>query len=211
VDFATWTKIALICILGAMSPGPSLAIIIRNTTAGGRQQGVMTAVGHGIGVGVYALAAVTGLVLLLKAEPALINIVNWAGAGFLAWIGFQLIRFVPQKGEGKGESRETQNSRGFIEGFTVAFLNPKIAAFFLAVFSQFVQPDLTWFDRAIMVLTAGIIDGAWYVIVALAVAGSGLVDWLRRREVFANRIIGSLLLIAAIGLILRATHAANWV
>ncbi len=169
----------------------------------------MAAVGHGIGVGIYALAAVTGLVFLLKTEPALINIVNWAGAGFLAWIGFQLIGFIPQKGKVKGESRETQNGRGFIEGFTVAFLNPKIAAFFLAVFSQFVHPDLAWFDRTIMVLTAGIIDGAWYAIVALAVTGSGLVDWLRRREVFANRIIGSLLLIAAIGLTLRAIQATN--
>ena len=194
-----------------MSPGPSLAIIIRNTTAGGRQQGVMTAVGHGIGVGIYALAAVTGLVLLLKAEPALIDIVNWAGAGFLAWIGFQLIGFAPQKDKVKEASRETRNSRGFIEGFTVAFLNPKIAAFFVAVFSLFVQPELIWFDRAIMVLTAGIIDGGWYAIVALAVSGSGLVDWLRRREVFANRIIGSLLLIAAIGLVLRATDVANWI
>ena len=209
MDFATWTKIALICILGAMSPGPSLAIIIRNTTAGGQRQGVMAAVGHGIGVGVYALAAVTGLVFLLKAEPALINIVNWAGAGFLAWVGFQLTGIIPQKCKVKDKNRETQNSRGFIEGFSVAFLNPKIAAFFLAVFSQFVHPDLIWFDRAIMVLTAATIDGAWYVIVALAVTVSGLVDWLRRKEVFANRIIGSLLLIASIGLILRAIHAAN--
>ncbi len=209
MDFATWTKIALICILGAMSPGPSLAIIIRNTTAGGQRQGVMAAVGHGIGVGVYALAAVTGLVFLLKAEPALINIVNWAGAGFLAWVGFQLTGIIPQKCKVKDKNRETQNSRGFIEGFTVAFLNPKIAAFFVAVFSQFVHPDLIWFDRAIMVLTAATIDGAWYVIVALAVTVSGLVDWLRRKEVFANRIIGSLLLIASIGLILRAIHAAN--
>ena len=209
MDFATWTKIALICILGAMSPGPSLAIIIRNTTAGGQRQGVMAAVGHGIGVGVYALAAVTGLVFLLKAEPALINIINWAGAGFLAWVGFQLTGIIPQKCKVKDKNRETQNSRGFIEGFTVAFLNPKIAAFFVAVFSQFVHPDLIWFDRAIMVLTAATIDGAWYVIVALAVTVSGLVDWLRRKEVFANRIIGSLLLIASIGLILRAIHAAN--
>ena len=209
MDFATWTKIALICILGAMSPGPSLAIIIRNTTAGGQRQGVMAAVGHAIGVGVYALAAVTGLVFLLKAEPALINIINWAGAGFLAWVGFQLTGIIPQKCKVKDKNRETQNSRGFIEGFTVAFLNPKIAAFFVAVFSQFVHPDLIWFDRAIMVLTAATIDGAWYVIVALTVTVSGLVDWLRRKEVFANRIIGSLLLIASIGLILRAIHAAN--
>ena len=129
MDFSTWTKIALICILGAMSPGPSLAIIIRNTTAGGRNQGMMAATGHGVGVAVYALAAVTGLDLLLKVQPNSLIIINWAGVGFLAWISFQLIRGHPQKGQVKGKNRQPQSSRGFIEGFTVAFLNPKIAAF----------------------------------------------------------------------------------
>ena len=208
MDFAIWSKIALICILGAMSPGPSLAIIIRNTTSGGRHQGVMAAIGHGIGVGLYALFAVTGLVLILRAEPALFNIVNWAGVGFLAWIGVQLLRASFQTGRMEEEAHKSRGTLGFAEGFTVAFLNPKIAAFFLAVFSQFVRPDLTWVDRGIMVLTAGVIDTVWYVIVALVLTGSGMVNWLRRREGLVNCIIGSLLLLAAVGLLFRTLYSS---
>ena len=208
MDFAIWSKIALICILGAMSPGPSLAIIIRNTTSGGWHQGVMAAIGHGIGVGLYALFAVTGLVLILRAEPALFNIVNWAGVVFLAWIGVQLLRTSFQTGRMEEEAHKSRGTQGFAEGFTVAFLNPKIAAFFLAVFSQFVRPDLTWVDRAIMVLTAGVIDTVWYVIVALVLTGSGMVNWLRRREGLVNRIIGSLLLLAAVGLLFRTLYSS---
>ena len=63
-------------MIGAMSPGPSLAVIIRNTLAGGRLQGVMAGIGHGIGVGFYALAAVTGLALLIIAEPTIITFAN---------------------------------------------------------------------------------------------------------------------------------------
>lgn len=209
MDFATWYKIALICILGAMSPGPSLAIIIRNTISGGRHRGVMAAVGHGTGVGVYALAVVTGLVLLLEVMPAIIEIVNWAGVSFLVWIGFQLIRDNSHKDKVSGESHASRGSHGFIEGFGVAFLNPKIAAFFLAVFSQFVRPDLSWFERSVMVLTAGIIDAVWYLMVALLLTGSGLISWLRSRESFVNRIIGGLLLICAGGLAWRAVQASN--
>ena len=208
MDFAIWSKIALICILGAMSPGPSLAIIIRNTTSGGWHQGVMAAIGHGIGVGLYALFAVTGLVLILRAEPALFNIVNWAGVGFLAWIGVQLLRASFQTGRMEEEAHKSRGTLGFAEGFTVAFLNPKIAAFFLAVFSQFVRPDLTWVDRGIMVLTAGVIDTVWYVIVALVLSGSGMVNWLRRREGLVNRIFGSLLLLVAAGLLIRTLYSS---
>ena len=208
MDFAVWSKIALICILGAISPGPSLAIIIRNTTSGGRHQGVMAAIGHGIGVGIYALVAVTGLVLILRAEPALFSIINWAGVGFLVWVGIQLLRASFQTGRIEDEAHKPRGSLGFAEGFTVAFLNPKIAAFFLAVFSQFVSPDLTWVDRGIMVLTAGIIDTVWYVVVALVLTGSGMVNWLRRREGLVNRIIGSLLLLAAVGLLFRTLYSS---
>ncbi len=59
-----------------------------------------------------------------------------------------------------------------------------------------------------MVLTAGIIDTVWYVIVALVLTGSGMVNWLRRREGLVNRIIGSLLLLAAVGLLFRTLYSS---
>ena len=41
-----WAGLALVCALGAMSPGPSLAFVLRNTISGGRQRGLTTAIGH---------------------------------------------------------------------------------------------------------------------------------------------------------------------
>jgi threonine/homoserine/homoserine lactone efflux protein len=51
--------------LGAISPGPSLMVVLRNTMMGGRRQGVACALGHGLGFGVYAGLAVFGLIVLL--------------------------------------------------------------------------------------------------------------------------------------------------
>ena len=172
MDFAVWSKIALICILGAISPGPSLAIIIRNTTSGGRHQGVMAAIGHGIGVGIYALVAVTGLVLILRAEPALFNIINWAGVGFLVWVGIQLLRASFQTGQIEDEAHKPRGSLGFAEGFTVAFLNPKITIFFGALFSQFVNDNLTNVEKFQMAFAASFIDMIWYTFVSLIVGNS---------------------------------------
>ena len=172
MDFAVWSKIALICILGAISPGPSLAIIIRNTTSGGRHQGVMAAIGHGIGVGIYALVAVTGLVLILRAEPALFNIINWAGVGFLVWVGIQLLRASFQTGRIEDEAHKPRGSLGFAEGFTVAFLNPKITIFFVALLSQFVNDNLTNVEKFQMAFAASFIDMIWYTFVSLIVGNS---------------------------------------
>ena len=47
-----WVALATVFMLGAMSPGPSLAVVLRNTMIGGRRQGVMTGIGHGIGFGI---------------------------------------------------------------------------------------------------------------------------------------------------------------
>ena len=57
--------LSFVCAMGAISPGPSLAVVIRNTISGGRFQGVMTGVGHGIGLGIYAFIAVMGLSSIL--------------------------------------------------------------------------------------------------------------------------------------------------
>ncbi len=56
-----WLSLATVCTLGAMSPGPSLALVIRNTVQGGMQRGVATAIGHGLGIALYALLVAMGL------------------------------------------------------------------------------------------------------------------------------------------------------
>ena len=52
-----WAALAVVFMLGAMSPGPSLAVILSNTISGGRRQGIATGLGHGIGFGIYAFLA----------------------------------------------------------------------------------------------------------------------------------------------------------
>ena len=71
LDFASLLGLSFVCAMGAMSPGPSLAVVLRNTISGGRLQGIMTGVGHGIGFGIYALIAVTGLSAILLAHDSL--------------------------------------------------------------------------------------------------------------------------------------------
>jgi len=201
VEVHVWAQIALVCAMGAMSPGPSLVVVVRNVTAGGRLQGVMVALGHGLGITFYAFAAVTGLALLLLAWPPLYTVATWAGALLLVAIGVSLWRASlrpPQAGDGHAPS--PRGARGFAEGFAIAFLNPKIAAFFLALFSPFVGEAGTWGAKVLVAGTAGVIDAGWYMIVALVLTGSGILAWLRRNGVLVDRALGTILILLALGL-----------
>ena len=82
---------SFVCAVGAISPGPSLAVVLRNTISGGRTQGIMTGIGHGIGLGIYAFIAVMGLSSLLLANEQIFNLIQWGGALFLMWLAFKMI------------------------------------------------------------------------------------------------------------------------
>ena len=87
MTLATWFAVVTICVLGAMSPGPSLALVLKQTLTGGRRNGVITALSHGIGVGIYAFLSILGLAAIITASPTAFSILQWGGALYLAWLG----------------------------------------------------------------------------------------------------------------------------
>ncbi|NQU56462.1 MAG: LysE family translocator [Rhodospirillales bacterium] len=195
MDFLSWLQVLTICILGAMSPGPSLAVVLRNTISGGKRQGVLTGIGHGLGIFFYAGLVVTGLAVALAAAPQVELALSYGGILLLVWLGCASLTSngdTPQDVNVSGQS-------GFISGFLIAFLNPKIAVFFLAVFSPFLRLDAGGLEKAILALTAGTVDTLWYVLVALFLSGSVLT----RYAAVIEKTMGVLLLLLAAGLVYR--------
>ena len=130
--------------LGAVSPGPSLMVVLRNTMIGGRRQGVMCALGHGLGFGLYAGMAVFGLIVLLEEAPTVFTGLQLIGCILLVWYGWSMWNANHEAlfNEDLGSS-----AQGFAEGFLISFLNPKILVFLVAIFSQFIDPEMDYFDK----------------------------------------------------------------
>ena len=170
--------------LGAISPGPSLLMVIRNTIVGGRRRGVMCAVGHGIGFGLYAGIAIFGLIVLLEQAPQVFLVLQLIGIALLFWYGWLMWHHAKDEIE---ESIEGE-ARGFLEGFSIAFFNPKIALFLVAVLAQVLDAGMSLATKLVIGFIGMAIDMVWYVLVAVFLTGTPILDWLRDNGAIVNRV-----------------------
>ncbi len=124
----------------AVTPGPGIFYVLARTLSGGKREGVLSSFGTFIGGSIHILAAGFGLSAVLAASATAFSVVKYAGALYLVWLGFRMIRTrnVPMD-----EPSETGNAnRAFRQGVVTEVLNPKTALFFLSFLPQFVNPAL---------------------------------------------------------------------
>lgn len=191
-----WLTIVSICVLGAMSPGPSLAVVLKQTLSGGRKTGLITAVAHGLGIGLYALLCISGIAVIITASPLLFNALKWMGAAYLAWIGIKGLRAKSSVVTSPADSPSTGNAAR--DGFLVVFLNPKVAVFFIALFSQVIGSETTWIEKLAYASTAMIIDMGWYVIVAWLFSNPHWLAKLQQNSIWLDRAFGIVLIALAV-------------
>lgn len=201
MGLSEWLSLAAICSMGAMSPGPSLALVVRHTLRGSRAHGLVAAVAHGAGIALYAGLTVAGLAVVITRSPTLFDLLRYGGAAFLAYLGLKAL--LSRGGAGKALTPEGGGSRLKLgtsgrDAFLIAFLNPKIAVFFLALFSQFVRPEAGVAEKAGMAGLAAGIDAAWYALVALALSHSAVLERMRARADLLDRAFGVILLALAV-------------
>lgn len=193
-----WLSMSLVCIFGAMSPGPSLAVVVQNTLTGGRMQGVITGIAHGLGIVIWAGLTAAGIGLVITQHPALFDAIRYGGAVLLLYLGIKSFTSRSAASEALSRNASALHHSAARTGFLIAISNPKIALFFLALFSQFVRPEAGITEKIIMALTAGVIDAIWYIVVALVLSQSRLLTWLRSRALVLDRVFGVILVALAI-------------
>ena len=191
----------MICLFGAMSPGPSLAVVGTNALSKGSIYGISTGIGHSIGIVLWAFLTAAGISKIIVETNFALIIVQLLGAGFLLYLGVRT--FIDKAGLPRFKQNDDSASsylisRAATEGFLISLFNPKIALFFLAIFSHFIQPDFEWIEIASIGLMAGLIDGAWYSFIAIIIAKSRITQFIKIHEHLMNRIIGNFFIIVSL-------------
>ncbi len=143
------------------TPGVDFLLTVSRTLQGGARAGVAAALGIGAGCVVHALAAAFGLAALLALHPGAFLVIQWAGAGYLAWLGLGLLqqawRGAGRRTQGPAAMAARSGWAEFRTGLLTNVLNPKVALFFLAFLPQFVPAASPSKTASFLLL------GAWFV------------------------------------------------
>ena len=198
MSFSAWLGLLAICCLGAMSPGPSLAMVVRHTLGGGRANGIVCAWAHSIGIGVYALVTLLGLAVLLKQAPLVFNGIAIIGALYLAYIGVQALRSKGGMSDKLTAGKSTDLVTAARDGIAISLFNPKIMLFFLALFSQFVLVADELWGKSLIVLTPLVVDGLWYTLIALLLSHKSVLPKLREKAGLIDKLSGVVLILLAV-------------
>ena len=195
----TFVQVFTVCLLGAMSPGPSMAVVINNAIFKGRYNGILTSIGHGIGIAVYATFAVLGLGLIIKTNIFVFNGLKLLSIIFLIFIGLKSI--FNKKRLNLEKKNIEKNTISFLQGFSISILNPKILVWFIAIYSQFMSTDNELLFNIYLVSIAGIIDACWYIILSLAVTTASALSFFQTKITLMQKVQGFFFVALGLGLL----------
>ncbi|MEV0622116.1 LysE family translocator [Nonomuraea sp. NPDC050404] len=140
----TWENLTAyigVVLLASISPGPDVALVLRNSVRHGWAAGCRTGLGIAAGLLMWGLISAVGITAVLAASPVAFLVLKVLGAAYLCYLGARLIWYAvrPRPAQPLDPGVAPPAERGlFAQGFLTNLVNPKVAAFFVALLPQFI-------------------------------------------------------------------------
>ncbi|MGC0363148.1 threonine/homoserine/homoserine lactone efflux protein [Rhodococcus sp. 27YEA15] len=177
MSLGQWLAFGSLLFIVLITPGPDFVLILRHSLAN-RRTGATVAAGVVCGMFVHTAAAALGLSALVAARPGLLTVLTYAGAAYLAWLGFSALRSA-FRAHGADASLVPMRERiptttAFRYGFLSNLLNPKALLFFLGLLPQFVEPGAGVVGRTVLLASATVLAAAlWWTGLVVVAASAG--------------------------------------
>lgn len=169
-----------------LTPGLDTALILRTATVEGTRKAIQAQLGINAGCLAWAAAVAFGLGALIAVSGLAYNLLKWCGAGYLAWLGVQML-LKPRQQMGE-VSLSNGNQNWFLRGFFGNLLNPKVGIFYVSFLPQFIptghSPVLWTFGLVLIHVVLGTLWSALLIGSTRKLSGilkqAGVVKWLDR-------------------------------
>ncbi len=171
----------------AVAPGPDIVYVLTRGIAQGWRAGLAAAVGFATGCIFHTVLAAVGIAALIRSSDLAFDLVRYAGAAYLVWIGIQALRHSASFSiDGAGEAR----ALGTIYRQSVIgnMLNPKVTLFFLAFLPQFVDTGAGHVGWQMALLGAVFMALTVVIFGAIAVFSGWIGAWVRRKPAIGQRL-----------------------
>ncbi|MDX6219214.1 MAG: hypothetical protein QOJ48_895 [Frankiales bacterium] len=173
-----WCVVALLLTL---TPGADTALVLRTTVRSGPRAALRCTLGICSGTMTWATLSAVGVSALVGASPVAFDVLRYAGAGYLLWLGLQALRPRP------AAVVTDVPGRAFRDGLVTNLLNPKIGVFYATLLPQFIRPGQSVLGMSLLLAGIHALMGlVWLTLVALAASRMAAVlrreTWRRRME-----------------------------
>jgi threonine/homoserine/homoserine lactone efflux protein len=183
VVFAVTATVAMV------TPGPDMLFVLGCGMRGGPRAGLFATAGVATSEAVHIAVAAAGLAALFAAVPVAFTVVRIVGAGYLIYLGVQIIR---HRKDGPGEVPAAgggmSGRRAYLNGLVTNLLNPKMVTFTIAFLPQFINPRLGHIWLQFAILGAILIALEFLVDGTVGVLAGRIGGWLRRRHAARRRV-----------------------
>jgi threonine/homoserine/homoserine lactone efflux protein len=181
------------CIALALVPGPVVTLVIANGLRHGTRAALTNILGVQAGLAIVIGIVAIGLTSLMATMGYWFDWVRFAGAAYLVWLGFKLIR---SPVEGISEDAPPPPPRGgfFLQGFLVLLSNPKVMIFFGAFIPQFMDMSKDHFSQVVLLGGTFMITGAITDSIYAIASGRARKFFSARRTRLVSRISGGLMI-----------------
>lgn len=180
-------------LVAAVSPGPDFLIVVRNALGRGRRSGIFTAWGIASAIFVHVAYCMMGIGLLIAQSVVLFNVVKWLGALYLVYMGVMALR---SKGwnindlPADDQSKAKEGRAAFVNGFVTNVFNPKATLFFLALFTQVIDPQTVYYAQFGYGVICALTAGTWFTCVSFFLTQTRIRAFFTGASIWIDRITG---------------------
>ena len=191
--------LAVVAVL-TLTPGPDMALVLRNGVRAGVRVAWWTGLGCCTGIAVYAVASAVGLAAILAASATAFTVIKFIGAAYLIYLGVMALWHsrrrpsAPASTAAPAPGPSVGRTAAFRQGLVGNLLNPKIALIFLTLIPQFVSPGEPAFTTGLLAAVFLGVAVLWWRMFSLAVGTLGRVLSRERVRIAIERVTGTVLI-----------------
>jgi threonine/homoserine/homoserine lactone efflux protein len=203
MNFHLFLAYCLAVAILVLMPGPIVTLVVANSLSHGSRSGLATVAGASVGNAILLGATAVGLVAFFALLSEVLEVVRWAGAGYLIWLGVRAWRAHGERELALVPPARRSSRAVFLQGFLIGITNPKAIVFYIAFLPQFVDshrpvgPQLLVMTGTMIVMA--LLSDSTYALLAGSARAWFTAPGRRRLQ---SRITGTLLIGVACGLLL---------
>jgi len=183
-----------VTVLIMVTPGPDMVIVTRNTFLGGGAGGLRTSAGVLLGNLVHISYCVLGIGWLISQSIVAFNVLKYAGAAYLLWLGVTAFRAEARRLDVGPAAPAQREQAWFLQGFVNNLLNPKGTLFYLGLFTVVIEPGTPAAGLALLIATTIGVSALFWVLFVYTLDRPVFRRAIERSQRAVNRLFGGLLI-----------------